>query len=208
MTGMTQGLIKPLVFGGIDGLTTTLAIVWGSIAAGEELVSSYAVIVLGVANLLATATSMGVGDYAGTLAEYEAHLVRREEEDNDFCPSSDEWNKAREQALKDVRMGAMRSGLTMFFSFIFFGGVPLLAYAPYFGSAARRRVASSVLCAVSFFVLGAVRSRMEGGRRASVCRSSLSMMAMGGLAVLVSFAGSKTIYWLLGIGDADPPRAG
>lgn len=197
-----MSLIKPLVFGGIDGLTTTLALVWGSIAAGEQVVSSTAVIVLGVANLLATGMSMGVGDYAGTLAEYDQ--------------ATRVTDAAKERALpgeigigrRSVQQAALRSGFTMFASFIIFGGIPLLAYLPASATGAAdiatRRVVSTLLCVVSFLGLGAVRGRLTD---TSVVRASLQMLLMGTGAATVSFLSSKLIYWAL-IGSDAPALPG
>ena len=184
--GEMPSLVKPLVFGGIDGLTTTLALVWGSIAAGEKLVSADAVLVLGVANLMATALSMGIGDYVGSLAEFEAQSNNEE--------------KKSPLLRSDVKAAALRSGLTMFFSFVAFGGLPLLPYVPFlFSSNYTRRVASTILCAISFFALGAVRAQMEGSHHcASVMRISTNMLLMGSAAAFVSFCSSKGIHALLG----------
>lgn len=177
-------LIKPLVFGGIDGLTTTLALVWGSMAAGEQLVSSNAVLVLGVANLMATATSMGIGDYVGTLAQYESEvaaqrrrLVAADAGDSDaergsaaggdVLPASLHSRRGHPEretdAKRAVRKAALRSGLTMFLSFVAFGGLPLLPYLPWAATVATKRVVATVLCAVSFFILGTARALLEHG---------------------------------------------
>jgi len=61
-------VLKDLVFGGIDGAVTTLAIVAGVQGAGF----SYKVIIaLGLANILADGFSMAAGNFAGTRAEAE-----------------------------------------------------------------------------------------------------------------------------------------
>lgn len=219
-----QSLIKPLVFGGIDGLTTTLALVWGSIAAGEQMVSSSAVLILGVANLMATALSMGIGDYVGTLAEFEAQLNDHGSSSNTSSNISGNGTSpsvlggggggvgggGKPLSRSDVKAAAMRSGLTMFAAFVAFGGMPLLPYLPaWVGlSSGNRRVLSTILCASSFFVLGYVRSRMEGAHQWSTAlRTSSHMLAMGMAAALMSFFSSKGIYWLLGVDEtADTPK--
>ena len=201
----SPGLIKPLVFGGIDGLTTTLAIVWGSSAAGENLVSTNAVVVLGVANLLATGLSMGIGDYMGTVAEHEAvtkhvHTPDTAAAPRTFPAGGDDLEARR--TTRAVKAAALRSGFTMFLSFIVFGGVPLFAYlpiAPEMSSSARRSL-STMLCGASFWALGAVRARMSD---ASVMWTAMTMALTGSAAAAVSFFASKFIYWLL-IG-AEPP---
>lgn len=195
-----MSLIKPLVFGGIDGLTTTLALVWGSTAAGEHVVSSAAVVVLGLANLLATGMSMGIGDYAGTLAEHDEKARQSEKARGDQSPLMPSV-----ALRKDVQLAAIRSGLTMFLSFIVFGGIPLLAYIPSAtADQGTRRTISTVLCILSFFGLGTVRARLTEG---SIIKASLQMVFMGTGAALVSFMSAKAIYWGL-VGVESPSQSG
>lgn len=59
--------VKSLVFGGLDGIITTFAIV--SASEGGNL-SKDAVILMGLANLVADAISMGLGDYLSETAEH------------------------------------------------------------------------------------------------------------------------------------------
>ena len=51
--------IKSLVYGGLDGIITTFAIVCAAVGAG---ISRKAVVVMGFASLVADAMSMGLGD--------------------------------------------------------------------------------------------------------------------------------------------------
>lgn len=58
--------IKSLVFGGLDGIITTFAIIAASHGGG---LSTRTIIVMGFANLLADAISMGFGDFLSETAE-------------------------------------------------------------------------------------------------------------------------------------------
>src|SRR3989344_8026371 len=60
--------IKSFVYGGLDGIITTFAVVAG--AAGASLGSGI-VLILGFANLFADGISMAVGDYLSTKSEVE-----------------------------------------------------------------------------------------------------------------------------------------
>jgi DNA damage-binding protein 1 len=66
--GEAGDFIKSLVFGGLDGIITTFAIV--SAAVGADL-SKKTVIVMGLANLIADAISMGLGDALSEKAELD-----------------------------------------------------------------------------------------------------------------------------------------
>lgn len=69
--------IKSLVYGGLDGIITTFAVVAG--VAGASL-SVGIVLILGFANLIADGLSMAIGDYLSTKAENEYQDAERERE--------------------------------------------------------------------------------------------------------------------------------
>ena len=69
--------IKSIIYGGLDGIITTFAVVAG--VAGAEL-SAGIVLILGFANLFGDGLSMAIGDFLSTKSEreYEAAERRRE----------------------------------------------------------------------------------------------------------------------------------
>lgn len=69
--------LKSVVYGGLDGIITTFAVVAG--VAGASL-SSGIVLILGFANLIADGLSMAIGDYLSTKAENEYNRAERERE--------------------------------------------------------------------------------------------------------------------------------
>jgi len=69
--------IKDIIYGGLDGIITTFAIVSG--VAGASLTSSI-VLILGLSNLLADGFSMAVGNYLGSKAELELEKKERNQE--------------------------------------------------------------------------------------------------------------------------------
>ncbi len=69
--------IKSFVYGGLDGIITTFAVVAG--VAGASL-SSGVVLILGFANLLADGLSMAIGDFLSTKAENDYNRAERERE--------------------------------------------------------------------------------------------------------------------------------
>jgi vacuolar iron transporter family protein len=69
--------IKSLVYGGLDGIITTFAVVAG--VAGADL-SAGIVLILGFANLFADGISMAIGDFLSTRAETEYNEAERARE--------------------------------------------------------------------------------------------------------------------------------
>lgn len=69
--------IKSVVYGGLDGIITTFAVVAG--VAGASL-STAIVLILGFANLIADGISMAIGDFLSTKAEQEYHKAERKRE--------------------------------------------------------------------------------------------------------------------------------
>lgn len=75
-----RGVLRDAVYGAIDGAVTTFAIVAGVAGAG---LSSFVIIALGIANVLADGFSMAAANYAGTKAELDnMKRIRRIEEDH------------------------------------------------------------------------------------------------------------------------------
>ena len=68
--GPQTSYLRDFIYGGIDGAVTTFAIVSGVV--GGKLAAS-AVIILGVANLVADGFSMAAANYSGTRAEQEEY---------------------------------------------------------------------------------------------------------------------------------------
>jgi len=69
------GYIKSIVYGGLDGIITTFAVVAGAAGGGF---GPNIVIVMGISSLLADALSMGVGDALSSKAETE--VAKREQQ--------------------------------------------------------------------------------------------------------------------------------
>lgn len=73
-----RGVLRDVVYGGIDGSVTTFAIVAGVAGAG---LSPFVIIALGLANVLADGFSMAAGNYSGTKAEVDnVKRIRKIEE--------------------------------------------------------------------------------------------------------------------------------
>lgn len=74
----TGAFLRSAVYGGLDGIITTFAIVSG--VAGARLDVAI-VLILGFSNLIADGISMGVGDYLSSKSEKEYHKSERAREE-------------------------------------------------------------------------------------------------------------------------------
>ena len=84
--GLAQHYIRDLVYGANDGVITTFAVVAG--VTGGTL-QPVAVLVLGVANLLADGLSMGVGNYLGIRSDERVREKQDLPEQEAFPPDTE-----------------------------------------------------------------------------------------------------------------------
>lgn len=76
---------KEVVYGGVDGIITTFAVVAGfsgaSLSSDTTSQLSFSIMLLfGLANLFADATSMGLGNFLSVRSEHDLYRVKREKE--------------------------------------------------------------------------------------------------------------------------------
>ncbi len=100
-----RGVLRDVVYGGIDGSVTTFAIVAGVAGAG---LSPFVIVALGLANVLADGFSMAAGNYSGTKAETDniRRLRAVEERHIDRYPDG-ERNEVREILLQKGLSGSV-----------------------------------------------------------------------------------------------------
>lgn len=81
--GGFQENLRQIVYGGNDGIVTTFAVVAGFAGAraeGTVEIGLIAVIIFGFANLLADATSMGLGEFLSSRSEKDVYVSTRRRE--------------------------------------------------------------------------------------------------------------------------------
>ena len=83
--GKFTDYFKEVIYGGIDGIVTTFAVVAGfagaSLSSSEATQLSFMVVLLfGLANLFADAASMGLGNFLSVRSEKDLYAVEREKE--------------------------------------------------------------------------------------------------------------------------------
>jgi len=160
MKNLVKKYLPECVYGGVDGLVTTFAIVTASIGIGA---SSGVILVLGIANVLADAWSMGSSDYLSSHAEAE----QGDREHNEKPP--------------------LHTAAATFFAFVVVGFVPLVPFI--FGTvfpafevyAIQTSIAATM---ITFAIVGYVSGTVSGGDK---MLSSLRTLAVGAVAALIAF---------------------
>ncbi len=161
--------IGQFVYGGIDGIVTTFAVVSASVGAG---LGSGVVIVLGLANLLADGLSMGISAYLSKKSESDLRNP----------------NSTSTMPLK-------RSVVT-FFAFIVVGFVPLAIYIADFVFKLNIDsifVYAAALTALTFIIVGWLKSKVT---KTSALRSVSETLILGSVA---SAAAYLIGAWLQGL---------
>ncbi len=147
------------VFGSIDGLVTTFAVVSGVIGAA---LAPKIILILGLANLLADGFSMGVSNYLSAKSE-SAEL----QEATGRTP----W----------------KAGVVTFIAFVIVGAVPLLSFflalfVPAFVSG--QFMWSMILTGVAFFAVGYLKGVVTEHNR---LRSALETLIIGTIAAVIAY---------------------
>jgi vacuolar iron transporter family protein len=157
-TATARHYIRDLVYGANDGLITTFAVVSG--VAGGSL-ATIAVIVIGVANLVADGISMGVGNLLAIRAD----------------------ERAREAAnLPEQETFPWKHALATLVAFVGAGAIPLVPYlAPHLE---RRLFWSSALTFTALFLLGAARALVTIERW---WKSGLETLLLGTVVAIAAY---------------------
>lgn len=161
-------LFRDVIFSADDSLITTFAIIAGSTGAHFP---HTVVIAMGLANLIADAISFGNGIYLGIKSELE--MAKK-----NIC-------------IRKVEGKPIHHAVVSFFSFMFFGSLPLI---PYFINFPYRFPVSVAIIILSLFTVGAVKAIYT---EKNFIKSGLEMLGIGGIsavaAYLVGFLADKYI---------------
>jgi len=169
---IAQHYIRDLIYGANDGIITTFAVVAG--VTGGAL-SSRAVVIIGVANLVADGLSMGVGNYLSIRSHESARAA---------------------QDLAEEEASPARHGLATFLAFVLAGAVPLLPYAiPHFDN---RVTLSVMLTLTALFGIGSLRSLVTIDRWWT---AGVEMLGLGALVAVAAYASGALVARLIsGVG--------
>jgi vacuolar iron transporter family protein len=151
--------IQDIVYGGIDGIVTTFAVVSGATGA---ILARHVVIILGLANLFADGVSMGIGNF----------LSQRAEQD---------W--AGETTTRASAKVAAAHGLVTFLSFVIFGAVPIASYIFNVPQELKFQVAV-FSTGLALVLLGILRSWVT---RERMIIGALELLALGAVCAAVAY---------------------
>lgn len=170
LVAIARHYIRDIIYGANDGIITTFAVVAG--VTGGAL-STRAVLIVGVANLLADGLSMGVGNYL-SIRSHESALaaVGRPEEES----------------------SPVRHGVATLLAFVAAGAVPLVPYL--FQAAGVDRFALSVILTfVALFGVGASRAAVTTDRWWS---AGLEMLLLGVAVAAAAYGTGALIASIVG----------
>jgi VIT1/CCC1 family predicted Fe2+/Mn2+ transporter len=163
--GTARHYIRDLVYGANDGIITTFAVVAG--VTGGDL-SRRAVLIVGIANVLADGLSMGVGNYLSIRA-HESALAAEARPEEESHP--------------------VRHGAATFLAFVVAGIMPL---APYVvpGGDGLRFAGSTILTLAALFMVGASRAIVTTDRWWS---AGFEMLLLGVVVAGVAYGSGAII---------------
>ena len=170
--------LKAMVFGANDGIITTFAVVAGVMGAGLQ---PKIILILGVANMMADAVSMGIGDFLGEKSARQLEEVRHE------------------QVAKD---GVWGTGLVTFIAFVTAGILPLLPFVVQFllglSWPVGRQFLWSILATVgALFLVGSLRTLVTGLDK-RWWWSGLEVLGIGAIAAMVAYGLGYGVEMLVG----------
>lgn len=208
-----RGVLRDVVYGGIDGSVTTFAIVAGVAGAG---LSPFIIVALGLANVLADGFSMAAGNYSGTKAELdnirrirsieERHIRLYPEGERDevrvilsqkglsgrvLDEATDAITANRDNWINLMIEGEYGLGSVdpnpfkaAMATFLAFLVAGMVPLLPFLLSFDRAFHLSIIMTMAVFFIIGALKSRWS---LAPWWRSGLETFAIGGAAALMAY---------------------
>jgi len=167
--------VRGVVFGGMDGILTTFALL--AAVEGSKQTSSTLTLVIGVSTVLADALSMGAGEYLSAKAEDELQGPGGEDEP-----------------------GPLEKGLAMFLAFTLFGSLPLIGSV--ISTSLSRSVSASSsftlsvsITGITLFALGAIKSQFGAG---VWWQAGAEVAGIGGAAATVAYITARAVESVMG----------
>ena len=159
------------VYGSMDGLVTTFAIVTGAVGAG---LPAGVILILGFANVLADGFSMGSSSYLSALSEQPLH---------EHYIEKDPLNKA----------------LVTFSSFVLIGIIPILPFVASFVAPEFYTFATATSVITTLIAFACVGAFSGAVLKESKLRNAARNVFIGGLAALISYGVGFGLAQVFGI---------
>jgi len=168
--------VRGVVFGGMDGILTTFALI--AAASGSGSTSPHLTLVIGISTVIADAFSMAAGEYLSAKAEEELLPQGKRPADEPH---------------------PLEKGFAMFVAFTLFGSTPLLGYVvtallAHETTAANSFQLSIAITASALFALGTLKTTFGAG---VWWKSGLEVSAIGGAAASVAFYTAQLIEHIM-----------
>lgn len=163
MKKLIKKYLPEFVYGSVDGVVTTVAIITGAVGAG---LASPVIFILGMANVLADAWSMGSSEYLSSISE--CHLDPKE------CSG---------EGVKTP----LKKGLVTFVSFVLIGLLPIIPFlfSILIPSFVGFDIWVSMIAALGAFILiGYIGARVA---KTSRLHNIVRTVIVGSIAALISF---------------------
>ena len=170
--------LPEFVYGSIDGVVTTFAIVAGSVGAS---LSSTIILILGFANLFADGFSMSVASFLSAKSQTDLHLKHRD------------YLKVKKQ-----NKNPLKTGIVTFISFVIIGFIPLLSFVLAIlipSLKTNQFLYSFILTAIALLFVGAVKGFVV---KKHPFQAALETLIIGGIASLLAYGVGFFLKGLLG----------
>ncbi|MDO8508056.1 MAG: VIT1/CCC1 transporter family protein [Nanoarchaeota archaeon] len=156
--------LPEFIYGAIDGIVTTFAVVAGSLGAG---LSSSIILILGFANLFADGFSMAISNYLSIKSENELNSRHNHKHDHVKNPK--------------------KTALATFNAFVIVGFIPLISFVlamfiPFVNT--HKFLYSGILTGIAFIIVGAFKSKIIGNSR---IKSIIETLIIGGIAAFIAY---------------------
>ena len=157
--------LPEFVYGGIDGIITTFAVVAGAVGAS---IGSGIILILGFANLFADGFSMAISNYLSRKSQKEL--------------------RQRHKHIPMIKSKSpKKSAIATFVAFVIVGFIPLLSFvlAIFIPSIDNNKfLYSIILTAIAFLFVGGMKGHIV---EKPIMKSALETLLIGGIAATLAF---------------------
>mgnify|MGYP001572534733 CR=1 FL=1 len=165
-------ILRSIIYGGIDGIITMFNIISG--ITGAKLNYKY-IFIIGLAVLISDGLSMGISDYLSLNADIKL-----------------KQNYKKHDLVNEIK--PIKNGLITFFSFIFFGFIPIFLYFIFNKSKNNKYIKLIISITISLFLLGSTQSKYTNE---SWYFTGTRLSVFGIITALIAFIISKKIMNIL-----------